>query len=174
MKKLLQLLLGIIGHLIITSFSLAQGNVGSIYGSVVSDLNETIPLSTIVLYKESEIAAGIITDDKGNFILGEIEPGIYDLKISSVGFSSTYIRGIEISQQEIQLPLIELSWGLELSSVLCLAERPTCVEPCGMGCICECCVPQAAFEERLSKREFGTASIDTLNYLSLESWRNKR
>lgn len=174
MKKLLQLLLGTIGHLIITSFSLAQENTGSIYGSVVSDLNETIPLSTIVLYQESEIAAGIITDDKGNFILGEIEPGIYDLKISSVGFSSAYIRGIEVSGKETQLPLIELSWGLELSSVVCQAERPTCIEPCGMGCICECCVPQAEFDEGLSNHRSRSASIDTLNYLSLESWRINR
>ena len=82
MKKLLQLLLGVISHLLLTSMSVAQENAGIIYGTVISESNEVMPLSTVALFKDSQIAAGIITDDEGNFILGNLDPGVYDLKIS--------------------------------------------------------------------------------------------
>ena len=175
MKKLLQLLLGVISHLLLTSSSLAQENAGTIYGSVISESNEAMPLSTVALIKDSEIAAGIITDDEGNFILGEIEPGIYDLKISSVGFSSTYIRKIEISANEVHIAPVQLSWGIQLGSVVCSAYRPFCNKPCGYGCICECCVPSIEFEEDAPEGHVGSIQkIDTLNYLSLESWQGEK
>lgn len=172
MKKLLQLLLGVISHLLLTSPSLAQENAGTIYGSVISESNEAMPLSTVALLKDSEIAAGIITDDKGQFILGEIAPGTYDLRISSIGFSSTVVQNIVVHENEIHIPPIEMKWGVQLSSVVCEAIRPFCNKPCGYGCICECCVPSEDLSGLESSHQFGILqAIDTLNYLSLESWR---
>ena len=172
MKKLLQLLLGVISHLLLTSPSLAQENAGTIYGSVISESNEAMPLSTVALLKNSEIAAGIITDDNGKFILGEVEPGIYDLKISSVGFTSALIQNITVAENEIHIPPIEMKWGVQLSSVVCKAIRPFCNKPCGYGCICECCVPSETFVDQSCGKVGAVHQVDTLNYLSLESWRN--
>ena len=171
MNKLL-LLLGVISHLLLTSTSLAQENAGTIYGTVISEFNESIPLSTVVLLKESQIAAGIITDDQGNFILGEIESGTYDLKISSVGFSSMYIRDIEIAENQIHIPPIQLKWGVFLSSVVCESVRPLCYKPCGYGCICECVVPPTEYKHHASSdNTFTKVSVDTTSFLALESWR---
>ncbi|MCB0754232.1 MAG: carboxypeptidase regulatory-like domain-containing protein [Flavobacteriales bacterium] len=172
MKKLLQLLLGVISHLLLTSMSVAQENAGIIYGTVISESNEVMPLSTVALFKDSQIAAGIITDDEGNFILGNLDPGIYDLKISSVGFASKYIRKIVVSEEEIHIPPIVLKWGIQLSPVVCEAVRPFCNKPCGYGCICECCVPSVSFNEDEAVGRVGVIpQVDTLNYLSLVSWR---
>jgi hypothetical protein len=174
MKKLLQLLLGVISHLLLTSPSLAQENAGTIYGSVLSNSNEVIPLSTIALLKQDNIAAGIITDDEGKFILGNVESGIYDLRISSVGYSTVLLRNVQVKENEVRIPPVRLKWGVRLSSVVCEAIRPFCNKPCGYGCICECCVPSAEYEDDLSEGESGTIHrVDTLNYLSLESWRNQ-
>lgn len=165
MKKLLQLLLGVISHLLLTSPSLAQENAGTIYGSVISESNEAMPLSTVALLKDSEIAAGIITDDKGQFILGEIAPGTYDLKISSIGFSSTVVQNIVVHENEIHIPPIEMKWGVQLNPVVCKSKRPSCIEPYGFSCICKCSLPNKQVHNATEG-----SGIDTLNYLTLESW----
>ena len=174
MKKLLQLLLGVISHLLLTSTSLAQENAGTIYGSVLSESNEVIPLSTIALLQEDQIVAGIITDDQGKFILGSVLPGNYDLRISSVGYSAAFVRNVQVKENDVHIPPVRLKWGVRLSQVICQANRPFCNKPCGYGCICECCVPSIEFPTDLNTQMEAIHQVDTLSYLSLESWREKR
>lgn len=175
MKTLTQFLLGVISLLLMTSDSISQENSGTIYGSVSSELNETMSLCTVVLFKESQIETGITTDMHGNFIIGSIEPGLYDLKVSSVGFSSMYIRDILIDGNEISLPPIELKWGVNMSSVVCSAYRPFCSKPCGFGCICECCVPPVDFIGKESASNRGASvSVDTTSFLAWTSWQSSR
>lgn len=175
MKNPLQVILGVLTQALITTFTLAQVNTGVIHGTVVSELKEAMPLCTIVLMKDSEISTGIITDPEGNFIIGNVEPGLYDLKISSVGFSSKYISDIHVDGNEISIPPIELKWGINLSSVVCSAYRPFCSKPCGYGCICECCVPPVDFIGKESASNRGASvSVDTTSFLALTSWRSSK
>lgn len=175
MKKLLQFLLGVFSHLLLTSPILAQVNTGAIYGTVVNEFNETMPLCTVVLIKDAQIATGIITDVNGNFIIGNVEPGLYDLKISSVGFASKYISDIHVDGKEISIPTIEMSWGVQLSSVVCSDYRPFCSKPCGFGCICECCVPSVEFRRKEPANHSGTiVTVDTTSFLALTSWRSSK
>ncbi|MCF8278241.1 MAG: carboxypeptidase-like regulatory domain-containing protein [Flavobacteriales bacterium] len=175
MKNLVHILMGVLGQLLITSTTLAQVHAGAIFGTVVSESKEAIPLCTILLMKNSQISAGIITDAEGNFILGNVESGLYDLKISSVGFSSKYIRDIRIDGNEVSIPPIEMRWGVQLSSVICSAYRPYCIKPCGFGCICECCVPPSEFHGKEPANHSGAiVSVDTTSFLALTSWRSKK
>lgn len=173
MKNLLLFFTSVITSLFLTAPTFAQTNSGALLGVVVNESSQTIPLCTVVLIKDSQIEAGIITDEEGRFILGNIEPGTYDLKISSVGFSSRYIRGIEVVGNEVSIPPIEMKWGVQMSSVVCSAYRPFCSKPCGYGCICECCVPVVEFREDEPAGYSGALiSVDTTSFLALESWRS--
>lgn len=175
MKKLLQFLLGVFSHLVLTSSVLAQVNAGAIYGKVVNESNEAMPLCTVVLMKHSQIATGIISDADGNFIIGNLEPGLYDLKISSIGFASKYIRDIQIDSSEINIPPIAMNWGVMMSSVICSARRPYCDKPCGHGCICECCVPPVKFRGKEPANFSGTmVKVDTTSFLALTGWRGSK
>ena len=174
MKNLLHILSGVLIQMVFTTTVLAQANTGTILGKVVSESNEPMPLCTILLIEDSQISTGIITDSDGNFIIGHVASGLYDLKISSVGFSSKYIRDIRIDGNEVSIPPIEMRWGLRLSSVVCSAYRPFCSKPCGFGCICECCVPTAEYDEHESANHSGhMTSVDTTSFLALKSWRSR-
>ncbi|MBI1286559.1 MAG: hypothetical protein GC178_03180 [Flavobacteriales bacterium] len=175
MKNLKHILLGVLIQALVTSLTFAQSNTGAIIGSIVSELKEAMPLCTILLIKDSEIATGIITDVNGNFIIGNVEPGLYDLKISSVGFASKYISDIRVDGKEINIPTIEMSWGIQLSSVVCSDYRPFCSKPCGFGCICECCVPPVEFQRKEPANHAGAiVKVDTTSFLALTSWRSSK
>ena len=61
---------------------------GSVKGRVFdAKNNESISYATVVI---SETTIGTVTDDQGNFNIGNLEPGFYKIKVSAVGFK-TYI-----------------------------------------------------------------------------------
>ncbi len=173
MKNLFKTSFSVLSNLMIYSLATAQVNTAMLKGSVMNESDEPLPFCTVQLKKGSHLSAGTITDSTGAFHISSIEPGNYSLKISSIGFNSKYIRDIRIDKQNVQIPPIEMSWGVLLSAVTCSSYRPYCIMPCGFGCICLCCMPQAEMDD--SEDHFGAiVTVDTTSFLALESWQNAK
>jgi len=87
----------------------AQGN-GSIQGTVLSEFNE--PLEGVsVLIKNTTV--GTVTDQQGKFVFEKLEPGIYSLEITSIGFEKiTAPANVEAGQN------LRLAFTMRTSMVL--------------------------------------------------------
>lgn len=171
MIKPIRISLAIISNLLITSFTIGDSGTVTIRGSVVDDSGKPIPFATVVLTKDANTPIGTISDSNGDFKIGNVERGNYNLKVSCIGYGSEYIRDVLIEAEDVILEFIELSWGIDYPEVVCSDYRPYCDKPCGRGCICECCVPMEDFEERSRAQKLKPIiSIDTSSFQTLESW----
>ena len=91
-----------------------MAQTGSIKGRVYNEINnESIPFANIVL---DSTQMGATSDENGKFEISNIQPGIYNLTCSFVGFKTTYIYEIGVgstSVTEINIALSEESALLE-------------------------------------------------------------
>ena len=71
----------------------AQNNKQNIRGIVIDKLSQTPIIGATVQINNSEIIA--ITDEKGNYVLTEINPDRYDIKVSFVGYKEIIIPNVE-------------------------------------------------------------------------------
>src|SRR5688572_25299536 len=71
--------------LFIANGSLLAVAQGIIRGRVVANNKETLPGAHILV---NEISAGAITDEQGNFLLKNINPGTYTVAVSFIGYES--------------------------------------------------------------------------------------
>lgn len=103
MRKFLFLLL-----LFFTSFSAFA--LQTIRGKIV-DAGSKTPLDyvNVALFKENAEApsAGVVTDDKGNFLLPDVQKGRYFLRISFVGYNTVNIP-LNLSEKELNVGEIRL------------------------------------------------------------------
>lgn len=66
------------------------------------DSEEPVPFANIVLESNGTQIAGTSSDFDGNYTLKPIPPGIFDLKVSSVGFQPTITPEIHIKKGKIE------------------------------------------------------------------------
>lgn len=114
MKRKLIITMGI---LILTISTQAQH---TITGRVIQSDNNPVSYSTVVvLGKDSSLVKGTTTDSKGLFFVGGIKEGTYILKVSSVGYTTSYkniitkesninVDDILITESSIQLNEVEV------------------------------------------------------------------
>ena len=88
MKKLIPLL-------IISSLSFAQNNKQNIRGVVVDKLSQ-IPISGATV-KINNSEKQTTTDDKGSYVLTDVSPERYEIKVSSVGYKEVFIPNIIVT-----------------------------------------------------------------------------
>ena len=92
--------------LLATFYSKAQ--TGSISGSVYNSINnEAIEFSKVQLIGEGK---GAFPDSTGSYIITDIQPGIYSVKVSAIGFKDLIIDDIVISNSrsvEVNFPMEE-------------------------------------------------------------------
>jgi hypothetical protein len=101
---------------------------------VDSESQEPIPFANIVLEKSGSVVYGTSTDFDGNAIMRSVEPGIYDLKATFVGYDTRIIpsviikRGfvnefvIGLNSSMVQLDVVEI---LDYEFPLIDKEEPT-------------------------------------------------
>ncbi len=101
-------LLYFIASLLFTGQIIAQ--TGSIKGRVYNEINnESIPFANIVL---DSTQMGATSDENGRFEINNIQPGVYNITCSFVGFKTTYLYEIGVgstSVTEINIALSEES-----------------------------------------------------------------
>ena len=110
--------LGLITILVFIVSSVAIGQNGTIYGTVSNTLNnEPLPFVTIIV---AGTTLGAITDDAGNYKIENLQPGLYNLEFSFIGFkkknifeiqvtnAKPYILNISLEEEISQLETVEI------------------------------------------------------------------
>ncbi len=97
----------------------------TISGNVKDSANQPVPYANVILRNSNQklVKAGI-TDEKGTFLLKDIENNTYQLTISSIGFTS-YNKSILFSTLSLELETIVLEQNTEsLEEVTVTAKKP--------------------------------------------------
>jgi hypothetical protein len=87
---------------------LSQQYKTDLSGVIINDATrEGIPGANILLIGST---FGASTDTSGNFHISNFPPGIYEVRVSAVGFSPTVVRGVAVSNSKavsLSIPLVE-------------------------------------------------------------------
>lgn len=76
----------------------ASSIIGRISGTVIDSLTQKpVDYATISLFRNTGKSpiTGILTDDKGNFKLDNVHPGVYRIEITYVGYPTKVVKNIE-------------------------------------------------------------------------------
>jgi len=92
MKKIILLL-----SLFISLVSFAQNNKQNIRGVVVDKLSQTtLPGATVQIVNSTD-NKGTIADVQGNYVLADLSPDRYELKISFIGYKDMYVPNVIVT-----------------------------------------------------------------------------
>jgi hypothetical protein len=92
MKKIILLL-----SLFISMVSFAQNNKQNIRGVVVDKLSQTtLPGATVQIVNSTD-NKGTIADVQGNYVLADLSPDRYELKISFIGYKDVYVPNVIVT-----------------------------------------------------------------------------
>ena len=106
------------------SFAFAQS--GTISGKVIDKKdNQPLPFATISLKAGDKIITGVLTDEKGEYKLDQINFGKYNLEVQFIGYK-TLKQSIDVNQKQIKLPNILIEEDVtSLGEIEVVAERST-------------------------------------------------
>lgn len=81
--------------------SVAMAQTGKIFGKVIdAKTKEAIPFAAVQVYNGTNLAAGLKTDFEGEFKTGPLNPGSYDVHVSSVGYKKVILRKVTVSSDQ--------------------------------------------------------------------------
>lgn len=107
-------------RLLFSLFLIYPANVFSqsaVQGGINNQQGTPLPFANLTLYQDSVFITGAYADFNGYYML-KAKPGVYDLKVSYVGFDDKIIPDIEISEN-IPLELnVEMQEGLSLEEIV--------------------------------------------------------
>ena len=109
--------------------SLTQFSFGQITGQFTGPGEQPIPFANILLLNSSDpsLVKGSLTDEKGSFLLDNINPGSYILRFSGVGFQAWNSPVFEITASVIQKDfgvLVMQEDTRQLGEVVIRTEKP--------------------------------------------------
>lgn len=99
-----------------------------VQGKVTDAKNESVPFANVLLLNPTtnSLVKGVVTNDKGSFIIQNIKPGVYQLKVSMIGFKTFVIPKVNVSSEKPLPPLqVTLAEHREtLEAVTVTAQKP--------------------------------------------------
>jgi len=113
-------------HLFFLCMSFAFAQSGTISGKVIDKKdNQPLPFATISLKAGDKIITGVLTDEKGEYKLDQINFGKYNLEVQFIGYK-TLKQSIDVNQKQIKLPNILIEEDVtSLGEIEVVAERST-------------------------------------------------
>jgi hypothetical protein len=107
-KKTLVLIIGVI--LVFGTQSYAQTQSGELRGKITDgEKGDPLPFVNVVLMVGGTQKGGASSDMDGNYIIKPINPGTYDIHVSSVGYNNLIIKDFEIGGNKISFQNIKLT-----------------------------------------------------------------
>ncbi len=99
----------------------ATAQTGSVKGKI-TDAGTGEPLigANVVVIKSK---LGAATDISGEYVIKDIPPGTYSIKISYVGYSSETIENIKVHADSVYVLDAQLISGIDLDEIICLSEK---------------------------------------------------
>lgn len=97
---------GLLALLLVSVFGFVNAQDGVIKGKITDALNnESIPFANIVIQNTTN---GVSSDMDGNYKLENLEPGLYNLVVSSVGYESRVIYEVSVMKSKATIQNISL------------------------------------------------------------------
>ncbi|HEY3387434.1 MAG TPA: carboxypeptidase-like regulatory domain-containing protein, partial [Saprospiraceae bacterium] len=102
-------------------FSALNAQTGEIKGIVTNSINkEPIPYAVIILEGTS---LGTTSDDNGNYTISDLNPGMYNLKVSFIGFKPVTMYEIQVRNVNATFVNIEMEeMSLEMQEAVVTAQ----------------------------------------------------
>jgi hypothetical protein len=83
--------------LFIAQITFAQNNRQNIRGVVTDKLSQTtLPGATVQIFNKN-IIKGTATDEKGNYVLSEVSPDRYEIKVSFIGYKDVLVPNVVVT-----------------------------------------------------------------------------
>jgi hypothetical protein len=106
--------------LMIISFG-ANAQYGIIKGKVIDKkTKEPIPFASVIIEKEGKPITGIVADIDGNYTITQIQPGIYNVKSTCIGYKTIQINNLLIKTDSIYIQDINLAYYNQHLPIFCL------------------------------------------------------
>ncbi len=107
----------------IISFSIISGQA-SIQGKVIDkEIGEGLIAAEVTLYKKDVFITGTTTDFDGNYVFTGIEPGVYTLVASYIGYETSRVTGVVLYEGKVVKINLTMSEGVLLDQVVVKAYR---------------------------------------------------
>ncbi len=121
--KLKNIILVLVSIIIIVNSYIFAGTTGKIAGRVIDSKTGEPLIGVNVLIIGTKLGAA--TDMEGQYFILNIPPGVYELKTSLVGYSSTLIKNVRVSvDQTTKVDFSLTEQALEMKDVVVTAQKP--------------------------------------------------
>jgi Ca-activated chloride channel family protein len=90
----------------------------SLSGKVTDNTGEPLIFASVIAYQQGVLYDGRETDFDGNYNFSDIDPGIYDIEVSYVGFSSQRINGVKVLAGKANHLNVEMDSGVQLNEIV--------------------------------------------------------
>ncbi len=116
-------LLAAAAGLLLASSAFAQ-NAGSLRGTVSDSTGAVVPGATVVLTSEdTKFTRQVVTDAKGAYFMGAVQPGVYTIKCELSGFKTKEAKGIRIAPSDTRGFDISMELGQQSETVTVTSQR---------------------------------------------------
>ncbi len=93
------------------------------------DTGEPVLYGTVALYKNGVLVVGTDTDFDGNYFLGNLEPGTYDVEAKYLGMSDQRITGVILKAgQTTRLNIEMLTGGIVMDEIIVIEYKAPLVD----------------------------------------------
>ncbi len=90
------------GMLLLVGQSFAQMETGEIRGQVLDSITEKpLIFANVMLYQDEVLAIGTACDLKGEYQFLTVDPGVYDLEISLIGYQKKILREVKVKADKV-------------------------------------------------------------------------
>lgn len=105
--------------------ALAQTTFGTIVGNATDPSQAAVPdVNVTITNEQTGIARQTRTDEYGNFTVGSLLPGMYQIKAERTGFQSLEIKGVELRVTQTVTVNLALQVGVETQTIEVVATAP--------------------------------------------------
>ncbi len=111
--------------LVIGGTAFAQTSLG---GKVVDDTGEPVLFGNVALYKNGVLLSGGTTDIDGNYNLGNLDPGTYEVEFSYTGLQSQKIQGVIVYAGKANKLDATMTSGVLLDEVVVIDYKVPLIE----------------------------------------------
>ncbi|HOP50865.1 MAG TPA: TonB-dependent receptor [Ignavibacteriales bacterium] len=104
------------------TYIFSQGQKSKIYGKVVDDLTGEVIIGATVKIEGTKL--GAVTDAKGKYVIINVQPGTYNLVVTSIGYAKTTIKEIEaVVDRSVEVNIRLKQQTMQMQAVEVTAER---------------------------------------------------
>jgi len=142
-------------------------SAATLSGNVVdAETGDILIGANISIYKNGELQTGAVSDLDGEYFIKMLDPVIYDVEISYIGYETLTIEGVSLTVDRQNDLMVELTKGVNLIECVILEYKIPLVEDCSIICcgFSNCYGPIRERKEEKPELEEVDEVIASVNY----------